>query len=494
MPKKKLLFNSAIYIILGFLSPAINFILLPIYTKYLEASDYALITQSMMIQSLFANFLGFGIAVAFSRFYYDYYKDKEKLNEIYSTAIVSHFISGGIVIVLFSLIGDWVIQFSFKNNVFTYWQFGIFSILTALLYNIQSVALNYYRNQEKALQYAGLAILFFLSVATSIYIGVVVLETKARGSIVGRFIGTLIPIIVYLIWYYYKHPIKYNKIFNKKMLIYGLPIVPYTILNVVIDQADRFTIERFFDMRFLGLYGFGFLIASVNEIFLNSLSSAINPQIFRNMIDIDIDFGSNRKKIIQLMSLYISTGLIMNIAITTIGTIGIYYLLNEEYRPVAAFFPLLSIAYIPRVFYTAYVMPAMYNKNTKIMPLINIVTFLISIVLFISLSRIIGIYGICITVISIKTIQMILMHTYIVHKNLHSKQQPLFNLNTEKIVSLLFFAYIGLWYLLSNQLNESYRYISLAPAFLIFPSILLKKVFNMMEINHLKILKRYTNK
>ncbi|MCO5233145.1 MAG: oligosaccharide flippase family protein [Chitinophagales bacterium] len=488
MPKSKLLFNSAIYIILGFLSPAINFILLPIYTKYLEPSDYALITQSTMIQSLFANFLGFGVATAFSRFYYDYYKDKEKLNEIYSTALVSHFISGGIVILLFSIIGDWVIQFSFKNNIFTYWQWGIFSILTALIYNIQSVALNYYRNQEKAIHYAVLAVLFFLSVATSIYIGVVILETKARGSIVGRFIGTLIPIIIYLIWYYSKHPIKYNRIFNKNMLLYGLPIVPYTILNVLIDQADRFTIERLFDMRFLGLYGFGFLIASVNEIFLNSLNSAISPQVYRKMIEIDLD--SNRKSIIKLMSIYISTGIIVNIAITTIGTIGIYYLLNEEYRPVAAFFPLLSIAFIPRVFYTAYMMPALYNKNTKIMPVINIVTFIISIVLFISLSRIIGIYGICITVISIKTIQMILMHTYITHKKLHSKQQPLYSLNLEKIISILFFTYIGIWYLLSNQLDDSYKYLLLFPVFLILPSIMLKRIISLIGIHPLKLIRQ----
>lgn len=480
MSKSKLLFNSSVYIVLGFLAPAINFILLPIYTKYLEASDYALITQAGMIQSLFGNFLGFGIASAFGRFFYDYYQDKEKLNEVYSTAILSHFISGGAVIIIFSLIGDWVVGVSFKNNIFTYWEYGIFAVITALLINIQTVSLSYYRNQEKALEYAGLAVLFFLSVAASIYIGVVIFDAKARGSIVGRFIGTSIPITIYLVWYFWKHPIKYSKILNRKMLLYGLPIVPYTILNVVIDQADRYTVERLFDMRMLGLYGFGFLIAGVNNIFISSVNSAISPQIYRKMGDLN---ATNRSSIIKLMSTYISVGILANIGITVLGTIGIFYFLNEEYRPVAAFFPLLSIAYIPRVFYTSFMMPSMYHKNTKIMPLINLVTFLISIVLFITLAPIIGIFGICITVIVIKTTQMILMFYYVKYKKLHSKSQPLFKLRIEGLISVLFFAYVALWYLPIFQQSESYKYLFLLPALFVFATTLLIRIIALLEIN-----------
>lgn len=480
MSKSKLLFNSTVYIFLGFLAPAINFILIPIYTKYLEAGDYALITQSTMIQSLFGNFLGFGVASAFSRFFYDYYQDKEKLNNIYSTAIVSHLISGGLVILLFSLVGDWVLGVSFKNNVFTYWGFGIFSISTALLSNIQTISLSYYRNQEKAIIYAILAILFFLSVAACVFIGVVVMNAKAKGSIVGRFIGTLLPISLYLIWYFWKNPIKYSKILNREMIIYGLPIVPYTILNVIVDQADRYTVERLFDMRLLGLYGFGFLIASVNNIFISSVNSAVTPQVYRKMGDLS---KKNRAYIIRLMNTSISVGILVNVGITILGTIGIYYFLNEEYRPVAAFFPLLSIAYIPRVFYTSFMMPSMYHKNTKIMPLINLVTFLISIVLFITLAPIIGIFGICITVIVIKTIQMVLMFYYVKYKKLHSKQKPLFKLKVEGLISILFFAYIALWYLPIIQQNESFKYLFLLPALFIFAIILLIRIIHLLDIS-----------
>lgn len=87
MSSQKIFSNSIIYIFLGFLTPAINFILLPIYTSYLETEDYALITQSSIIQSVFTTIIGLGLNAAYTRFYYDSYNDLNKKEELYSTAI-----------------------------------------------------------------------------------------------------------------------------------------------------------------------------------------------------------------------------------------------------------------------------------------------------------------------------------------------------------------------------------------------------------------------
>jgi len=467
--------NSLIYILLGFLTPAVNFILLPLYTHYLETQDYALITQSTLIQNIFANILGFGVNTAFVRYFYDCYKDPEKLEKLYSTTILSYLLSGSAVIGIFSIIGEWVLGISFSNNIFTYWGYGIFSISTALIYNLQAVSLSYYRNQEKAIHYAMLAVMFFLCVASCIYIGVVVLDFKAKGSIIGRFIGSLIPVVLYLIWYYSKHKIQYSSILNRKLLVYGLPLVPYLLLNVLLTQADKFAIERFFDMSVLGLYGFGFLIASVNEIFINSINSAISPQIYKNM---GADTPNSNNTVRKLMSAYVSVGLAVNIGITVAGALGIHYLINEKYKAVAAFFPLLSLSYIPRIYYTAYLMPIFYSKQTKVLPAINLFALFVSFISLVGLAPTIGLYGVCIACILIQFTQMLSAFIFIRFRGIVNSSNSPFLLTTEYIVSGLIFVYITAWYWLTDA-ADSYRYLWLAPIFIV--------VFSFLSMRALKL-------
>lgn len=459
---KKLLFNSSIYILLGFLTPAVNFILLPIYTNHLIAEDYALITQSALIQSVFMSILGFGVNVAFTRYYFNNYKDSKKTEELYSTTIISIFLSSTIIIILVTLIGDWLMKISFANKVFTFWDYGIYSILIALMFNMQTLTLSFYRNKEKAIHYAIIAIVSFLCVSLCIYIGVVVLDLKAKGSIVGRFIGITIPVLAYYIWYYFKNPFTYSSELNKKMLLYGLPLVPYLLLNVILSQADKFAVERYFDLKTLGLYGFGFLIASVNDIFINSINAAISPQIYKNM---KIDTESSNNKIKQLVKLYVSLGIIINIGITIFGSLGIYYLINKNYQSVALFFPLISLSYIPRIFFTAYQLPIFYYEKTKVLPFINFLTLIIYIIGFITLAPTLGIYGVCVAAIIIKLSQMFSLYVYIRRIKLDKINGSIFQLKEEYLVSLVIFAYVILWYAFTQNISEQSKFLYLLPLF-----------------------------
>lgn len=475
MSTKKLLSNSIIYIALGFLAPAINFILLPIYTKFLDAEDYALIAQSTVVQSIFANIIGLGVNAAFARYYFDYYKDPEALNKLYSTSIISYFLTGIVTLLILSLIGPFLFDISFKNDVFTFWGYGIFSILIAWISNIQILTLNFYRNKEDAVRYAFFAILFFLSVAFSIYVGVVLLDLKAYGSIVGRFIGVSVPILIYLVYYFSKHPIEYSNILNKKMILFGLPMVPYLFLNAILSQADKFAVERFFDLKILGLYSFGFLIASVNEIFINSLGSAVNPQLLKTMKNEDPNENS---KISKLFKAYLAAGIIVNVLITVCGTIGIHLFINEKYVSVAYFFPLLSVAYLFRVIYTAYTVPIIYKKQTNILPFINVVTFVLTVLFLVGFISFWGIIGVCIARIMIQFAQTIT--TWIILKRKGFYHPEYLNFNYEYGIISFIILYTIVWYSIVPTSPSTIEFMYLLPMLLIVLTVLglrMKKIF-----------------
>lgn len=76
--KRRQFKNSIIYVLLGFLSPALNFFLIPLYTKFLSTEHYGIITISTVLQSVLGSFIGIGVSGAYYRFYFDYETEKER--------------------------------------------------------------------------------------------------------------------------------------------------------------------------------------------------------------------------------------------------------------------------------------------------------------------------------------------------------------------------------------------------------------------------------
>jgi O-antigen/teichoic acid export membrane protein len=469
---KKLMRNSVIYVVLGFLTPAVNFLLLPLYTQFLDAEDYALITQSALIQSIFVNILGFGVNTAFARYFYDYYKDEQALKSLYSTALLSYLMTGIATIGLFSIVGEWLIGITFKNDVFTFWEYGVFSMMTAWFYNLQSVTLSYYRNQEKAGSYAVMSIIFFLGVVSSILLGVVFFELKAKGSIMGRAIGSFVPVFLYLLWYLSRNKVSYSGLMNKKMLLFGLPVVPYLLLNAVLSQVDKFAVERFLDLALLGIYGFGYLIASVNDIFITALNSALSPQIYKSLKN---EEGDSKQTLSVLMKLYVSSGMFVNLTVSVVGAIAVHYLLNDKFSSVAPYLLLLSFAYIPRIFYTNYAITIFHHKKTKILPLLNIAAFIVSVISLFTLTPLYGLYGACIARILIIATQMAFALYYVKTRGFFLK--GVMNYTGEYLLSALVAVYVLIWFSLDVVQQSEARFLWLLPLFFTGAAMMLWSMF-----------------
>ena len=65
---KDLIKSSTIYILLGFLPTAVNFIMVPLLTTYLTKEEYGLLSISALFQGIIAIFLNIGLDAAFARY------------------------------------------------------------------------------------------------------------------------------------------------------------------------------------------------------------------------------------------------------------------------------------------------------------------------------------------------------------------------------------------------------------------------------------------
>lgn len=389
--EKRLLKTSSLYVLLGFLAPAVNFFLVPVYTHYLAKSDYALITLAMLVQTIFTPLLNLGMVSAFSRYFYDHITDRKAVDTLFSTTLVFLLLVTVCFAIISFVIGPWAFNFFFKNDVFTFNKYGYYVLATAFAMNAQILTLTYYRNYELFRSYALWSILFFVTSAAAIYIGVAVLHKEAAGSIAGRMWGTT-TILVPLFFFFFKfRPIRFDWRLCKSMLPYALPLVPYLLLNVAFSNFDKALVERNFSLSQLGEYGFAILIASVIDIILNSVQSAIYPQLFRLMAEVAQPEAGERVRHLFQMTIVLNALTIA--ALISFTGIGLYLFIDSRYWSIMHYFPLLCLVYVPRLVFTIWGVPMMYYKRTKYLPLSNGISLVLGIVAGLLLIRHIGIYA-----------------------------------------------------------------------------------------------------
>ncbi len=435
MTNKKILANSLTYTLLGFLAPAVNFFLIPVYSKFLTPSDFGIITLATIVTAVLVNISGMGISGAFTRFYYDVMDDREKIRNLLNTSIFTILFFTGILGLIFFLVGDPVMNLIFKNREFTIATYGLFMLITALATNLQTIVQAWYRNEEKVKAYAFWSITFFVCVVIGIYWGVVVLEKGAVGSVGGRMWGLLAPSVIFLIYLFASGRFSYSMPVARRMLVYGVPLVVYLLLTLGFNSVDKIMLERFLTLEALGLYGFAYLVSTVIEILINAVNSAINPQIFRMLKD---GSSESMKKIRDMISANVLAMIFVMVWIMALCGPAVEWFIDSRYHDTIFYMPLLVAAYIPRLLFTYFNIPFFYYHKTKALPWISAVSLTAGILFNIVLLPLMGIYGVCLAVFLTRMIQCSL--AWYTGKRMKIIPEKAFNLGSRLFLCLLIIA------------------------------------------------------
>ncbi len=150
--KRGFLKDSSIYLSAIVISCAVEFLVLPIYTRYLTPADYGIVVLFLMFGQVSSGLLSVGIQTASYRYYFKYKKDVEiykRLNSTNLLFLVLVYLATGVGI---CYLADWfastlfdgkiagnLIRWSFLNGCMTYLFVYFTSILTA---QTRSVALS----------------------------------------------------------------------------------------------------------------------------------------------------------------------------------------------------------------------------------------------------------------------------------------------------------------------------------------------------------------
>lgn len=243
---KNLIKNSVIVIFGTVLTKCLNFIMAPLFTRWLSVEDYGAFDIIVMYSTFLIPIIAFGIHHALFRYMLDG-NTKNKITTINTNAIFINVI--GFLIYIIFVIPIYILYKKIRNYLF----------LLTLLFIFQSLHnyLNMFvRGLKKLKVYSISNILCTLNSLIFVYLFVYKYNCGLNGMILGYCFGYLsASLYIIILTKFYKYIklkyIDYKMI--KNMIKYSLPMIPNSIAWWLVNLSDRMIVNIFLGPLYNGI-------------------------------------------------------------------------------------------------------------------------------------------------------------------------------------------------------------------------------------------------
>ena len=276
-PLKKLASQTAIYGLSSVIGRLLNYLLVPLYTRYFLPEEYAVVIEMYAYVAFLVIVLTYGLETAFFRFS----KKENDGKVVYSTALISLIISS-VIFVLLMFVGS--------SSIANYLGYGIeprFIQWFAIIVGLDAISSIYFaklREEEKAVRFVTIKLFsIFINIGLNLYF----IMHKGFG-IEYIFISNLISsifTILCLVPEMAKVKFTFDKILWKKMMIYALPLLIAGLAGTTNETVDRILLKHLLPNPEtapyeLGLYGAFYKLSIIMVLFIQTFRFAAEPFFF----------------------------------------------------------------------------------------------------------------------------------------------------------------------------------------------------------------------
>jgi len=276
-PLKQLVNQTAIYGLSSVIGRLLNYLLIPLYTRYFLPAEYGVVTEMYAYVAFLVVGLTYGMETAFFRFS----KKENDAKVVYSTTLISLLVTSlifvGLIFSNSSSIADWMGYHNHKEYI--EW-FALIIGLDA----ISAISFARLREQNRATRFAVIRLInIFINIGFNIFF----IVYKGYG-IEYIFISNLISSIVTIILLF-PEMLKSIWIFDKrlwnKMMIYALPLLIAGLAGMTNETIDRILLKHLLPnpetaSSELGLYGAFYKLSILMILFIQTFRFAAEPFFF----------------------------------------------------------------------------------------------------------------------------------------------------------------------------------------------------------------------
>ncbi len=434
---------------LGYIRPAINIFLLPLYLKCISPEEYGILALVGVFTSVAMTFSNLKIDTAVRTFYFDYNHNEQQLwtylSQIFSFSLFSIIL----YFVLFLCIGPTLYQLSFESEAIHFYPYGVLSMAAAGFSLCTSIYFVFLKNQLRLKSYASYTL---FNIGSTVALQAYFILYLDMG-ILGILIGTLIPNILVLLGIIIQHPKLITFCFHKHIIVpslrFAFPLIPVAFLMAFEKQLDKLLLERYMSLGEVGIYAILVSIVGLSNILLTALDNAIRPFLYEDLKEL---IPANITRISNYRNLYFLVGLIGLSGIIMIGSNFHLFTDNERYLRVRPYFTMACIAFIPFIFVRYYGLIYVFYKKSGSLTLITFLKAIVVVILLLVLVPYWGIAGgIAATLISN------IFNQIIFAQQVKYFGAPKLSLNSVMLKVVIFLAIVGItYYSIAEQAIEWY--------------------------------------
>lgn len=381
MNKKIELLKNTFIIFLGkFSTQFLTFLLLPLYTRFLDSSDYGTIDLIMTYITLFVPFITIQYEMGTFRYLIDNRNDKNQQNRIIYNSL-KFFLNVTLLCLLIMLVLFLVIKI--KNFYY------IVMCIIAMMYSnlLMQIARGIGKNTDYSIT------CFIIGVSNIILNIIMIILFKYDGKSI--LISSFLSNIIGTLYLFFK--LKIYKNIDKKLddikvtrdiIKYSWPLVPNTISWWLINASDRTIVTFLIGSSANGIYAistkFSAIISSILNIF--NLSWTESASLHINDDDRDEFFSNVNDDILRLMS---------SVCVLLISFMPILFsiFINEKYIDAYQYIPINILASFFNCIVSIYSSIYIAKKMTKQVANTSFFAALINIIVDLALIKTIGLYA-----------------------------------------------------------------------------------------------------
>lgn len=338
MQIKTLTKDFAFYGVLDILQKSIGIILIPIYTRVLDQSEYGNLDMIFIFTSILCILVDLQFVAGFTRLYYEQIKIG-KGKEFVGTVIVSRLIGGTTIPSLFILLGYLgLIEFSFIPSFSKYssiWIISAISVPISLTLDILLLQLRMLR-LKKWFTIGTLSSTILSAIISIIF--VITFKLGILGVVSGLTIGKLISITILLLRRNNEISLNFNFSIFKELIKYTFPLIPGWWLAFASSYLCRFFVFDKLGPEQNAILAISMKISTVVALLGSSFIFAWQPLAIKSI-------GQQGDKLFYRRSLrlFIAGGLFVLLVLTAFIQPMLTLLAPNTYNNARFYFPLFAI-------------------------------------------------------------------------------------------------------------------------------------------------------
>lgn len=378
---KKLVKHSAVYSIGTLLSKIIGFLMIPVYTRFLMPEDYGIIELLALTTDVIGMVLAVGIGDAIYRFYFDS-EDDEVRKQIVSTALLTFGVIGFTGLLLISTFSNPLSLLIIGSEKYS--SYFLITFTTLWFNTLFEIGSTYLIIKQKPFIFISFSIGRLIVALSLNILFVVYYNMKVLGIVLSSLFTAIVGAVALLSIIIPQIGLSFSYKECKKMLVYGLPLIPSRLASFVVNVSDRYFLNYFSSLSDVGIYSLGYKFGLIGHYFVTSpFFQAWAPRRF------EIFKQENAREVFSKVLTYfilISTffGLVIALfskdAIELVATPAFY----DAYKVV----PIIVLCYLILSLQYHFEIGILIHKKTKLIMYINLTVGILNLLLnFILIKR-----------------------------------------------------------------------------------------------------------